>query len=450
MAAPLRFYGPLAAQVVLMLNQIRSFERLPREQQDALQRQQLHTLLCHAQQYSPYWAQRLKRSGFDPARPDISAFHRLPELYRSDLQTSFEAARARWPGLTDDHVIVATTSGSTGAPVRVEKAAPQYSLIYQAIDLLDAEWHRRDPSKTLAWLGVGLKDAEYPGWGEPFESLGQRGKVLKRCLGGVSTTSHLEWLLSHRPDYLKCSPFVAADLAQLALDRGVSLSFHHILSQSERVTPRQRALCQQAFGAKIVDRYSCEESGWIALQCPQQDQLHVLNPSVLVEIVDDQGQPCPPGEVGKVLITSLHSFAMPIIRYDIGDLAAWGPPCDCGMTLPVIARLWGRTRHRVRLPSGEYMPMAFIGDEIGEIEPVREFRVMQYRDGELLLQIKAARPLSDDDRSRVRRIIDRNGLAGLPLFIREVEQIDWGPGWKREEFVRLDLPLTLGTQPPHN
>lgn len=105
--------------------------------------------------------------------------------------------------------------------------------------------------------------------------------------------THLAWLVEQKPAYLKCSPHVAAELDQQALDQGLALPLRQIIAQSERVAPRQRALCLQAFGARIIDRYSCEETGWIALQCPEHDHLHALSATTLVEIVNDHGQPCP-------------------------------------------------------------------------------------------------------------------------------------------------------------
>lgn len=179
----------------------------------------------------------------------------------------------------------------------------------------------------------------------------------------------------------------------------------------------------------------------IALQCPKHDHLHVL-PSLIVEIVDDSGQPCAVGVPGRVLVTSLYSYAMPLIRYDLGDIAEWGPPCDCGITWPVIARLWGRVRHQVQLPDGSVFPMGFLGDDLGRIPAIREFRVKQYEGKELELQLVTDAPLVDTDVTLIRDTLRKSGMAGLTLFIRFVPEIDWVPGRKREEFVQVDAPLS--------
>ena len=448
-AAPLRFHSPFAAQVLGLTQQVRAYERLSAAEQAALQQRQLHSLLQHAHQYSPFWRQRLAACGFDPRQAAPGFLQHLPVLSRQEVQESFESLRARWPGLEDAGVSVATTSGSTGQPVRVERANALYAPLYEALLWTEVLWHGRDPTRKVAVLGSGLKDRSQPSWG-PFYALnGWHGTCVVRKLDERPMMSHLAWLVEQRPDYLKCSPFVASELAQLALSHGITLPLQQIAIQSERVTPSQRRICLEAFGAKIVDRYSCEETGLIAIQCPEHDHLHVLNATVLLEIVDEEGRPCVPGQVGRVLLTSLHSFAMPIIRYDLGDLAEWGEPCPCGMTLPVIKRLWGRQRHRALLATGELLPMPFLGDDLGKVTALREFKITQYKGGELDLQVKTSRPLTPGELEELRGYFNSNALQGLPLFIREVDEIDWGAGWKREEFMRLDSPMpTALTAPP--
>jgi phenylacetate-CoA ligase len=74
---------------------------------------------------------------------------------------------------------------------------------------------------------------------------------------------------------------------------------------------------------------------------------------VLVEVLDDSGAPCAPGQAGRVVVTPLHNFAMPLLRYELGDEAEVGQPCACGRTLPTLAHILGRSRDRFVLPGGE-------------------------------------------------------------------------------------------------
>ncbi|MGZ8304566.1 MAG: phenylacetate--CoA ligase family protein [Telluria sp.] len=438
---------PWAAQVLDIARQLRRLERMPAARQASTLARQRQDLLRHACANSPFWRQRLGAAGFSPQAPSFDAFSTLPILRRSELQQEFGALKARLPGQQEGDFVVAATSGSSGEPVRVEKLKALHRLLYEAVGLIDTEWHRRDPAQTLAVLGFGAADAEHASWGGIFPLLGYRGKGFGRGMSTHSMASHLDWLAQHRPSYLKCSPLAAAELAQLAMSSGVSVPIRQIISQSERVLPVHRALCQQAFGAAIKDRYSSEEVGWIALQCPKHEHLHVMSGVTQLEIVDEAGAPCAVGQPGRVLVTSLHSYAMPLIRYELGDMAEWGDACDCGINLPVIRRLWGRTRHRLRLPSGELRPMPALGDDIAAIATVRAFQVRQYRGGEIEVACKVNRPLLPGEAEALAHVVRKDVSADLEVFVREVEEIDWGPGWKREEFVSVNDDYARSPRP---
>ncbi|MGZ8304169.1 MAG: phenylacetate--CoA ligase family protein [Telluria sp.] len=440
-------HDPWAAQVLDAARQLRRLERMPAQGQAAVLGRQRQDLLRHAYAHSPFWRHRLGDAGFDAQAGSFKAFSSLPVLTRDELQQEFGALRARLPGQKEGDFMLASTSGSSGQPVRVEKLKALHRLLYEAVGLIDTEWHRRDPSQTLAVLAFASGDAEHDSWGGIYPLLGYRGNGLSRGLSSRPMASHLDWLVQHRPGYLKCSPLAAAELAQLALSSGVELPIRQVISQSERVLPVHRALCRQAFGASIKDRYSSEETGWIALQCPKHEHLHVMSGVTQVEIVDDAGAPCAVGQPGRVLVTSLHSYAMPLIRYELGDMAEWGGPCDCGIGLPVIRRLWGRTRHRLRLPSGELRPMPALGDDVAAITAVRAFQLRQYRGGEIEMVCKASRRLSPGEAQALAHVVRKDVCADLEVFVREVEEIDWGPGWKREEFVSVDDDYARSPRP---
>ncbi len=426
---------------MLMLHQqLQAFETASAQHLQFVQYTQLLTLLKHAAQHSSFWQQRLQIAGFDPSRSDAQhaadVFHRLPVLKRQTVQQQPEALRARWPGLDDKRIITSSSSGSTGIPVRVEKDSATYSPLYSAVSWQEGRWHQRDARQTIAVIGTGLQQASHGSWGSIYSAMGLRGRSEVRAAESASLQEHLDWLVQLRPAYLKCSPNLAAELAQCALDKGVTLPLKHIISQWERISPTHRKLCQQAFSAEIIDRYSCEEAGWLALACPQHS-LHVCSATVLVEIVDQNNRRCAPGVPGRVLITPLQAFAMPLLRYELGDLAQWGDACSCGLPMPVIGQLWGRVRHMITRRDGRTIPMPFLGDEIGRLPAVRAFRIQQYDDGTLELLTETTKALTAEEREQLRAIFARNGLGDLPLRIFDQQKIAWGTGRKREEFVRV-------------
>src|SRR5690606_38699430 len=111
----------------------------------------------------------------------------------------------------------------------------------------------------------------------------------------------LAWLVQEAPAYLLTHPENLHALLRAAQSTRITVpSLCHVRTVSETLRDETRALCDEVFGVPIVDLYSTQEVGYIALQCPQQCVYHVQSESVLVEVLDENDAPCAPGEVGRV------------------------------------------------------------------------------------------------------------------------------------------------------
>ena len=146
------------------------------------------------------------------------------------------------------------------------------------------------------------------------------------------------------------------------------------------------------------------EVGYIALQCPQHEHYHVQFETLIVEVLDSAGTPCAPGEVGRVVLTTLHNFAMPLVRYAIGDYAEAGEACDCGRGLPVIKRIMGRDRNMLTKPDGSQHWPSFPAEIWTAVAPIRQFRLIQKSLDRIEAQFVAADELGREQRDR---LIDR-------------------------------------------
>jgi phenylacetate-CoA ligase len=194
----------------------------------------------------------------------------------------------------------------------------------------------------------------------------------------------------------------------------------------------------KAWGAPIVDLYSCEEAGYLALQCPSGDHYHVQSENVLLEIVDNEGLPCRTGEIGRVLITPLHNFATPLIRYEVGDMAEFGDPCDCGRGLPVIRKIHGRKRNRLILPGGR-SEFPYLGEH-GQITSltglvVRQFQCIQNSLEEVELKLVIDRPFTKEEEDKVRHHMQKNLGHPFRVIFSYVSEIPKNQNGKFEEFV---------------
>lgn len=427
-----------AAKVFAVASQFEWSSRLPAGQLATLQFQQLHSLFLHAERQSKFWRHRLHAIGFDPKAKsfDIGLLQRLPPLTREDMQTSFEDMRAYPAPAKWGDVATFQTSGSTGKWVRVEKAEIT-GILFDAITLTDHLWNRRDFTGKLAVIRKEVGDARGgPYWSRETLNLVATGPRVQFNPVGKDMTEVLAWLEAERPAYVTTWPSIARQLAYLKLQRGgAPLQISQFLTFGEMVTDEIREVLGKAFAATVSDRYSTEEAGYIALQCGHGNRYHAV-PMAIVEIVDDQYRPVPPGTVGRVLVTLPHSFVMPLIRYDVGDYAVAGRQCSCGRSWPVIERIMGRERSIVQFPDGTRQFVPIDGLDWTDIAPIRQWQFRQVANDRIDLLVAPARALTDAERKRLgdeARHLFRDAFA---VTLREVAAIESLPSGKRPEFVR--------------
>ena len=271
------------------------------------------------------------------------------------------------------------TSGSTGNQLQITDTDAN-RLFWQAGTLRDHLWHERDFSGRLVAIRSGrfvqdpLLVEEHASWGPSTSQVYQTGPSSV-FFQRTPIARQAELLQSLDPAYLLMYPSNAVRLANYFRAHDLRLpKLREVMTYGETMLPEARAVCQNAWGVAVADIYSCEEIGYIALQCPQGENYHCQSESVLVEVLDDAGRPCSPGQIGKVVLTSRHNFAMPFIRYQNHDYAEVGPPCPCGRGLPVIKRVLGRARNMAKSADGtrfwpQLLPEIWAG--IGEIEELQ-------------------------------------------------------------------------------
>ena len=433
-----RILAPETAQVVHLVQQLNDYARAAPAKQLALQEMNLRRLFHWAHAHSPYWRTLLAQDAATGFGNPLQILAGLPILGRKDLQEHGDAlscVHAFPPG----SCVAAHSTGSTGQPVRCWKERAPFQLRFLAFAALTSQWHRLDRSRDMLRISARVKDGEQANWGAPDAWFAPTGTLHLAAALGRDVHELYELVRRKRPAYITVTASIAHVLARHALEHdNAPPRIDAILSTGDTVTQALRQDCQAAFGARVIDRYTCEEAGWLAQQCQKHEHLHVYSANVLIEIVDTQGQPCPVGVPGRVLVTALHSHAMPLIRYEIGDIAAWGPPCDCGNHLPVIARIWGRDNQTVRTPDGGTRYIVLVAEEFTTIAPLRDIRLRYYRDPLARLEVACDTPLQQ---AQIQGLIGKvRELLGFDCAVDLIEgrTIDWGATDKRLGFAVVD------------
>jgi phenylacetate-CoA ligase len=427
--------------------------------QRARQWRAMRRLLQIAEARVPYYRRRFEESGIGHRDlRGLDDLHRLPVLTREELQEQAAEFRATSLPIGEREGLEASTSGSTGQPVRVLHSATSASM-FRALKQREIRWFRFDPSKTLLVIRAAA-DLPPQRNGKPM----QHGRLVEftawptvgnyfqtgPCVGfrtGHPLETQIEWLEQIQPAYLLAN---AADLEHLALgygDRAPPTFLEGLQGVSQELTPEMRERITGVFGVPVHENYGLNEVGIVASRCPEGGRFHVHAEHCLAEIVDEAGRPCEPGERGHLVVTSLTNVAMPIVRYDTGDLAeAVAGECPCGRTLPTFGRIHGRYRRVAYLPPGTWtywgafqVALATMAPEV--YEPLRQYQLHQFREGHFELRVVATRPLPDAFSRQVHEAWGSVGEgAPPPLRIVEVEEIPRPPGGKFQNFTSDFMP----------
>lgn len=423
----------------------------------AMQGQTLSALATFAAQTVPYWAALFRQRRIDPrSLRDIAQVAQLPILgkaelirHRTDLRASRLPRGERLFGWF-------SSSGTTGQPAKVLQTQ-RSNFMFTCLRQRQYRWHRFDPAGTFASIRLPGQLPSVPGEGPLTDgAIGRRpswryaGTLFETgpyiCFGVTSAAERqLAFLADERPDYLETYSETLEHLAFACDGHWPAPGLRKLLAISEQLTPSMRRRIEATVGAPIEQGYGLNEIGLVGVRCAA-GRYHVHAEHCLLEIVDDDGQPCAPGAVGRVVITGLSNTAMPLFRYDTGDLAsAAAGTCPCGRTLPSFGDLVGRYSRIAYLPEGTLAQVGALREALEAVPPslarnLRQFQVHQYRDRSVELRLLTAGELPDEFAVRVRAAWTATTGDAWPLAIRRVDAIARSPGGKFQDFTSDFMP----------
>jgi phenylacetate-CoA ligase len=273
------------------------------------------------------------------------------------------------------------TSGSTGRPLNVKR-----SELMQVAGLCHMDrayrWWGFDGNRTMASVAAPSIARASPPRGKTYRGwrIGFPDGLHHVINNTVNDDELIDWLAARRPDFLILTSSLLAPVCRRIRERGLKLRLQGIVGRSNTLTDEARKLCRSVLKSRISDQYGAEEVGHIASECPACGAYHISAESVLVEVLDEQGKPCAPGETGRVIVTSLYNYAMPFIRYEIGDYATAGSSRpSCAVKLPRLDRIIGRYRNAYVRADGRviYPGVHAPGGRIHEFLPCAQVQVVQ-------------------------------------------------------------------------
>lgn len=350
----------------------------------------LRELLTHAYARVPFYRSRIDAAGGVERCLEDDGFAALPLLTKDDMRHHAPELLTESPrGL-----VAGMTSGTTGAPIRVWH------------DDSFTSWLRALQRRAFLWFGVEPTQPSFYFGGPPHTLLGKAKQrvidysIVRRCavcydMSPKALDRVINQLRRFRPRWVSGFPSALYPLVLRAEETSVplhDLGIRLVLPVSEITPPGFREAFQRVFGAPILLEYGCVEIGAMAFSCPA-GSLHISHEHVVFEVLGRDGRPVAPGEVGRVVLTPLVAKTMPLLRYELGDLARLEVgPCPCGRYpgMPWIAQMEGRSFDEMFDADGRAWHAFIVYYALKEVfDPrvFREFQCVQERKGELRLLI---------------------------------------------------------------
>jgi phenylacetate-CoA ligase len=421
-------FGDTSHQEYQEFNNIRSSHDLEKFREEALKK-----LIIHSYHNVPHYHQIMKEIGLtDGKKVDLTKFGALPILTKEGIKTDEENLISK-----DYHErkwLYNYSGGSTGKPIRViqDYSYTKHSIAsnyYYYRNLLNID----EPYAKKILL-----------WGSPTDfskTSGLKSKILDWFTNKVFLNSYrmtpddmdgyIKTINSYQPDLIRGYSGSLYELAKHAKNRNMDLYSPPVLvGSAESLNTQMRNLIEEVFKTKIHDFYGSREINNLAGEC-EEGMMHIL-PSNIIEILDDNNNPVSPGQTGKVIVTNLFNYSMPLIRYQIGDMATLGPlECKCGNPLPTLEKIDGRLFESFVLEDGTIISGEFFVQLIGVYCNkgfIDQFQVIQ-RDYDDLKVLVVSESLN---KSEIEDINEK-----IRIFMGENCKIQW-------EFVSEIPPISTG------
>jgi len=383
----------------------------------------LGELLTHAYRTVPYYRSLFDRIGIRPQHEaPLSLLADIPllqkEVIRRDQRQLLSSKFAK------GELITLNTSGTTGKSLQL---------------FVDIESRRKAYAFTNryhAWAGLKNGRNNVTFGGRAIVPPQQKKPVFWRynaAMGNYLFSSYhmsdanlpyyLEKIRKIQPAFIEAYPSAAYLLAKYVIDHGpAGLRPKAILTSGETLFDHQRELIQEAFGCSVFDQYGCTEQALFVSQC-EQGAYHVHPEFGLVELLDDQDFPVPPGVTGRVVCTSFVNMAMPLIRYEIGDTAQWGSRgCSCGRYFPVLKKICGRQDDYIVTPEG---------NRIGRLDPifkgirsVKEAQIVQERTDFIRVVIVPGEEFGTKDSASIINELQKRTGSSVSISLEVVDAIE--------------------------
>jgi phenylacetate-CoA ligase len=437
------------ARVLLTAVSVRRHDTGSPQKIERFQNRKLRQIVTHAYRNVPYYKSLFDKNGLRPSDiRTVADLDRIPITRKSEIRgLPMDELLAK--GTDRNRLFSRTTSGVTGEPFTIWRT-PREELLLSAMFLrreLRALGVRRGDRVALVKAHSRARSAPAPRR-ENALSVALRRALIREA--GTENVQHVnafspldeivEKLRKANPSVISGYPGILARIAQyVELTAAPDIRPRIVITGAEVLTAAMRQQIARGFVSRVYDTYGSAEFGRIATECVETGEYHICDDSVIVELLAD-GKPVGEGDTGTLIGTNLHSYAMPFIRFELGDLAVKGrDQCTCGSPFGTLRGVIGRTIDTFYLPDGTEMHPWTILDAIWSHIAgwMAQYRFVQETPVRIVMSVVPRRAPSSaelvDLNQRVRKVLGRK----VEFCCQLVDEIETDKSGKSRTFRSL-------------
>jgi phenylacetate-CoA ligase len=368
------------------------------------------------------WARTLRRGG----AIDLAE---IPLTQKSAVKDANESFFSDHVPREEGTVDVRFTSGSTGTPLKIPKTQRHFLVNGLENTRLHQGWGYNDHERKVVAASPGNPRLA----GKVEESRMESGSRRYRIASfGAEPVAGL--LRETRATFLVARPSIALAVLQDNPD----IDFLRLIATvGEVVPPELQVAIASLASCAHADAYGSIESGIIAGLCKACGRYHVAHRHLIVELLDESGNPVEPGEMGRVVVTPLFNLAMPLIRYEIGDYAIYSRKGPCDGKGMAFDKVLGRERNLFKLPGGTRVTPYLSPEELIELG-VRRCKLVQTALAEVefrYIPMNEAVSVSAEAAQRMIDIYVSPKLKAIPVKVSELPPASNGKYLMHESLI---------------
>jgi len=446
-----RRFGPGFERFVGFLE---TSERDDPERLRAYQSERLALVVRHAYETVPHYRDVMDRLGLRPADVrSVDDLPKLPVLTRAEVAAAGRRLLSSRAGSLGTRKV--STSGTTGAPLTLYWDRT-VSIVTNALTYRIRRWAGLEPGVRTAVLQgraiVPLTQTRPPFWryNRPWNQI----LLSALHLRSENMAHYVEATRRFGARALISYPSAASVFARFLEDMGETLPLAGVILTGEPLADGERELIEERFETKVFDVYGQAERVVHSSECEEHSGHHVFSEFGVLEVLDEAGEPVPPGRRGRVVATTLHNLSMPLIRYTFGDTVVLSErTCPCGRTLPLIEGVAARDEDLLVLPGDRIMPPLAIIKGFGMVPGLTRAQIIQEEMDAILVRLETpseigpeleaelhayvATRLGPEVRARFERV-DEIPLSGRGKFRRVISKVPLP--WDRQARPGPDAP----------